>query len=66
MGTNNIIAGREIQIDHSGGYGHAWATVDVDDIPPQIRMEIEGEIIDGRRETVDDFVATNGRHYRWE
>lgn len=53
-----------IQVDRSG-QGHAWRDIDVEDIPAQVRLEIEGEIIDGQKEECADFVASNGLHYRW-
>lgn len=52
--------GRNIQRDASGGQGHAWRDVDPDDLPSQVREEIEA--IDGDR---DDYEASNGQHYRW-
>jgi hypothetical protein len=33
--------------------------------PANIVNEIEAEIIDGEKESCDDYVASNGRHYRW-
>jgi hypothetical protein len=38
--------------------------VTADDLPGQVREEIEGEIIDGRREE-GQMVGSNGLHYRW-
>jgi len=55
----------EVQVDRSGGKGHCWADVDVDDLPDNIRQEIEEQIIDGGKEECDDYVASNGQHYRW-
>jgi hypothetical protein len=51
-----------IQLDHSGGQGHCWRAADP---PVTIREEIAAEIIDGGRETCNDYVASNGQHYRW-
>lgn len=60
---SNEIAGHQIQIDRSG-VGHNWRNIDADEIPANIRMEIEGEIIDGKQES-GQIVASNGQHYRW-
>lgn len=54
---------KQIQIDRSG-VGHNWKNIDPQDIPSAVREEIEGEIVDGKK-TCDDFVASNGMHYRW-
>lgn len=61
---NRTVAGNRIQIDRSG-QGHNWRNIDAGDIPAQVRKEIEGEIIDGGKESCADFVASNGLHYRW-
>jgi len=34
-------------------------------MPATITEEIAAEIIDGGRETCDDYIASNGQHYRW-
>lgn len=57
------VCGHQIQHDPSG-QGHAWRNIDRDDIPAGVRMEIEGEIIDGKRDS-GELVASNGLHYRW-
>lgn len=59
-----LVCGHQIQIDRSG-VGHCWRNVDADDIYAPVRMEIESEILDGKVEETDDFVASNGQHYRW-
>jgi hypothetical protein len=59
------VAGCRIKHDASG-VGHAWRNIDRDDIPADIVLEIEGEIIDGGRDYCSDFVASNGEHYRWK
>jgi hypothetical protein len=59
-----LVCGCEIQVDRSG-VGHCWTGISAEDLPASIRGEIEGEIIDGRKESCDDFVAANGLHYRW-
>lgn len=66
MTTTNetTICGCGIQHDLSGGRGHCWRTVSADDIPASIAEEIAAEIIDGQ-ESCEDYVATNGQHYRW-
>ncbi len=56
-------AGKTIQLDRSG-QGHAWRNADPDEVPANVVMEIEGEIIDGKRES-GELVASNGQHYRW-
>ena len=62
---NTLVCGCQIQHDASGGQGHCWRNIAADDIPASIRQEIEGEIIDGGKEECDNFVASNGQHYRW-
>lgn len=57
------VAGHEVQIDRSG-QGHCWRNIDADEIPANVLMEIEGEIIDGGI-TDGQIVASNGLHYRW-
>ena len=64
MKNTTLVCGYKIQIGRSG-QGHAWKTIDAEDIPPHIREEIEGEIIDGGVDDTGLFVATNGVHYRW-
>lgn len=59
-----LVCGHQIQHDNSG-VGHNWRNIDRDDIPASIVEEIEGEIIDGKRDECDDFRASNGLHYRW-
>lgn len=62
--NDTAVAGHQIQIDRSG-QGHAWRDIDAADIPASAREEIEGEIIDGQRNSCAIFVAANGQHYRW-
>lgn len=57
------IMGHVVQHDNSG-VGHNWQTVDASELPPAIRIEIEGEIIDGKRRS-GQIVGSNGLHYRW-
>jgi hypothetical protein len=60
-----LVCGCQIQQDASGGQGHCWRNVDADDIPANIREEIEAEMLDGGREGHPDYTASNGQHYRW-
>lgn len=57
------VAGCRVQHDASG-QGHCWRDIDAADIPATIALEIEGEIIDGSRES-GVMVGSNGLHYRW-
>ena len=57
------VAGKQIQIDRSG-VGHNWRNIDATDIPGYVRLEIEGEIIEGGKDS-DEIVASNGLRYRW-
>lgn len=58
------VCGKTIQIDLSG-VGHCWRAIARDDIPSSVIEDIEAEIIDGKRDSCADFVASNGLHYRW-
>jgi hypothetical protein len=62
--NDNLICGTQIQHDNSG-VGHNWRNIDANDIPANVRQEIECEILDGGQETCSDYVASNGLHYRW-
>jgi hypothetical protein len=64
MDENTTVCGSQIQIDRSGA-GHCWKNIDREDIPASIVQEIEEQILDGGRDECDDFVASNGIHYRW-
>jgi hypothetical protein len=61
----STVCDKQIQHDASG-VGHAWRNIDRDDIPADIIEEIEGEIIDGGKDSCGDFVGSNGEHYRWK
>lgn len=65
-GDDTLVCGCQVQMDRSG-VGHCWVDVAAGslDLPASIQEEIEGEIIDGGRESCDDFVGSNGVHYRW-
>ncbi len=60
----NTVCGNQVQYDKSG-VGHCWVNIDREDIPASIIEELEGEMIDGRMDSCEDFVASNGIHYRW-
>jgi hypothetical protein len=61
---DETILGHVIQLDRSG-QGHDWRPIARGDIPAAVIEEIEGEIIDGRKSSCDDYLASNGQHYRW-
>lgn len=63
--SDTMVCGTRVQVDHSGGHGHCWRDATADDMPANVRAEIEGEMIDGKRDACADFVASNGLHYRW-
>lgn len=65
MNATTLVCGKRIQWDASEGQGHNWRTKTADEIPADVLQEIEAEIINGERETCDDYVASNGQHYRW-
>jgi hypothetical protein len=58
-----LVCGCRVQVDRSG-VGHCWVDVAADDLPGQVREEIEGEILDHRREE-GQMTGPNGLHYRW-
>lgn len=62
--NDTLVCGSQVQVDRSG-VGHRWVNATADDLPASIRQEIEGEMIDGGQESCDDYVASNGLHYRW-
>jgi hypothetical protein len=66
MTTNEarLVCGTQIQHDNSG-VGHNWRNIDANDLPADIREEIAAEIIDGKQESCEKYVASNGLHYRW-
>lgn len=57
------IAGKTIQIDLSGR-GHNWVEAEGEALG-SVQAEIECEIIDGKRESCDNYLASNGVRYRW-
>lgn len=61
---DQTVCGKAIRHDASG-HCHNWKVVLREEIPANIVEEIEGEIIDGGNDSCDDFVASNGQHYRW-
>ena len=64
MIDTTLVCGVQVQVDRSG-VGHYWVNVTADDLPGDVRLEIEGEIIDGGREECGGYAASNGLHYRW-
>lgn len=62
--NETTVCGNQVQYDNSG-VGHNWRAIDADDIPANIREEIECEMIDGGKDECDGYVASNGCHYRW-
>jgi hypothetical protein len=58
------IEGHQVLWDKSG-VGHNWVLADANSMPANIRQEITGEIIDGKVDECNDYVASNGQHYRW-
>jgi hypothetical protein len=60
-----LVCGRNVEEDSSGGQGHCWRLVRGDEMPASIREEIEAEMIDGGVDSTDDYMASNGCHYRW-
>lgn len=60
----STVCGHQLQIDRSG-VGHNWRNIDREDVPANIVEEIEGEIVDGGKESCVDYIASNGCHYRW-
>jgi len=65
LAAAGLVCDRNIEEDLSGGQGHNWKLVRGDELPPSIREEIEAEIMDGKRDSTDDYMASNGVHYRW-
>jgi hypothetical protein len=63
--NESLVCGTQVYEDQSGGQGHCWRAVSAANLPANIVAEIEAEIIDGGREQCDDYVASNGMHYRW-
>lgn len=59
------VCGYKVYVDRSGGQGHCWVEVTPDSLPVNIREEIECEMIDGGLAECQDYVASNGQHYRW-
>jgi hypothetical protein len=63
-GGESLVCGCRVQVDRSG-VGHCWDDINADDIPANVRQEIECEIIDGGKDECSGFRASNGLHYRW-
>ena len=62
--TDDLICGHQIQHDNSG-VGHNWRNISRCDIPSMVIEEIEGEIVDGKTHYCENFVGSDGLHYRW-
>jgi hypothetical protein len=58
----SLVCGCRVQFDPSG-VGHAWTDIDAADLHPRIREVIEGEVIDGGRDSGE--IVSGGTHYRW-
>jgi hypothetical protein len=65
LAVAGLVCGRNVEEDASGGQGHCWRLVRGDEMPASIRAEIEAEMIDGGVDSSDDYMASNGCHYRW-
>ena len=63
---NGTVCGMMIQQDLSGGQGHCWRSVAREDLPATIVEEIESAILDDAQDECNDYVASNGCHYRWK
>jgi hypothetical protein len=61
---NTTVCGNQVQYDNSG-VGHNWRNISREDIPADIVEEIAAEISDGGKDACEDYVASNGCHYRW-
>ena len=59
----NLVCGCDVEIDMSDGQGHCWVPAGY--LVPKIEEEIAELIIEEGKETCEDYVASNGRHYRW-
>ena len=55
-----MVMGCDVQVK----IGAVWVTPTEDQLTAQVRMEIEGEIEDGGKES-GEIVASNGFRYRW-
>jgi hypothetical protein len=61
--NDSLVCGNQVQVDRSG-VGHAWTNIDREDIPANIVEELEGEMIDGGKDS-GEMTASNGLRYRW-
>ena len=61
---DTTVCGNQVQLDRSG-VSHCWVKVERQEIPANIVLELEGEMIDGGQDECEDYVASNGMHYRW-
>ncbi len=60
----SLVCGSQVQVDRSG-VGHCWVAVTDDTLPANIREELEGEMIDGGKDSCESYRASNGLRYRW-
>jgi hypothetical protein len=65
MSNETTVCGHQVQVDRSGDHGHAWTDISRENIPAQVLLELEGEMIDGKVVECDKFRASNGLCYRW-
>mgnify|MGYP001570880905 CR=1 FL=1 len=61
---DTTVCGNQVQLDRSG-VGHCWVYQAREEIPANIVLELEGEMIDGGQDECEDYRASNGQHYRW-
>ena len=61
---DNLVLGARVQVDRSG-VGHCWKNIDSGDLPYDVLLAIEAEIINGDNNECE-IVASNGVRYRWK
>lgn len=62
--THITVCDKPIQFDKSS-VGQCWVAADEFNCPADVQEEIAAEIVDGKNDTCDDYIASNGQHYRW-
>jgi hypothetical protein len=65
LAAAGLVCDRTVEEDASGGQGHCWRIVRADELPANILAEIEAEMTAGGTASTDDYMASNGCHYRW-
>lgn len=60
MKTETTVCDKQIQHDNSG-VGHNWRNIDASEIPADIREEIEGEIVDGKLDSLQRAGSESSR-----